>query len=450
MEQLDIMIGQWRDYLRDKGSFQEQDIEELESHLREEIDQLEKNGLEPDEAFLIAVKRIGNADALSREFSKVNTENLWKHLMIDIEDPRTRRRVIKELILIGILSFLAGTCAKIPEFFGYHLLDGNEVFYFKNISLFVLPLFAFYFVWKRHQWKKELVIFLPFLVFFCVVNFYPYQGEFSQTEILAGIHLPIVLWLTICVAYAGPEWRRSEKRMDFLRFSGETFLYTVLILCGGGVLVSLTLAIFRAIDIDISRFSQEYLMVYGGLAAPIVAAYLSEAKKSVVENLAPILARIFTPLFLVTMVVYILVVIVLKKSPYLERDFLIGFDVMLAIVLGLVVYVVSARKVSEKPNLFDYLTFALIIVSLVVDGIALSAIVFRLSSYGVSPNKVAALGENIVLLVNLVGLAWVYMRFFTGKANFSRIERWQTQYLPIYAIWASSVVVLLPIVFQFR
>jgi hypothetical protein len=62
---------------------------------------------------------------------------------------------------------------------------------------------------------------------------------------------------------------------------------------------------------------------------------------------------------------------------------------------------------------------------------------------------VAALGLNLVLLVNLAGAAWLSTRFLAGRVAFHRLERWQTSYLPVFAIWAATVVVVLPPLFAF-
>ena len=182
----------------------------------------------------------------------------------------------------------------------------------------------------------------------------------------------------------------------------------------------------------------------------MVAVYLVEAKKSVVENFAPILAKIFSPLFLITLFAFLIAMVVTGKSPYIERDFLIGFDLMLAAVLGLVVYVISARGVNDPPNLFDYMNLALIMMALIINFVALSAIVYRLSEYGVSPNKLAALGENVVLMVNLGGLAVLYPGFFRKKVEFNMLERWQTSYLYVYAVWMAIVAFAFPLFFRFH
>jgi len=88
--------------------------------------------------------------------------------------------------------------------------------------------------------------------------------------------------------------------------------------------------------------------------------------------------------------------------------------------------------------------------ALVVDAVALAAIAARISEFGFTPNRVAALGENIILLVNLVGTAWLYARFLRRRGAFDALERWQVAYLPVYSAWAALVVVLFPLIFGYR
>lgn len=104
----------------------------------------------------------------------------------------------------------------------------------------------------------------------------------------------------------------------------------------------------------------------------------------------------------------------------------------------------------DKTNIFDYLNAALILVAIIVDAVTLSAIVFRLSEYGISPNKLAAMGKNILLLVNLVGLLWLYIRYFIKKIEYEKLEIWQTGYLTVYAIWMAIVIFVFPIFFRFQ
>lgn len=450
MFDLETQIRSWSDHLRVRGNFSETDIRELENHLRDEVDDLRAAGLTVDEAFLISVKRLGNVDAIAREFAKVNTEKLWRQFLLDPFDPKTRTQNRREVVLVVLFTLLAGTLIKIPEFFGISLQDKvSELFYFKNLSLFILPFIAAFFLIKRQADSKTwLVIMGIFALAALIINIYPSFTP-HDTASLSSLHLPMFLWLVVGAAYIGKEWRKHTGRMDFIRFSGEAFIYGVMVMAGIVVLGGFISLIFESIEVDAGQFIENYYFIYGGCAAAMVAIYLVEAKKSVVENFAPILAKIFSPLFLIAMVCFLAVMVTTGKSPFLEREFLIAFDFMLAMILGLVLYVISSRDINQPADLFDYLNLILIIVALVIDGVALSAIVFRLSAFGITPNKAAALGENLVLLGNLAGLAWLYIRYFMRKHDFVKLEKWQTNYLYVYFGWTAIVAFVFPIIFRF-
>ena len=86
----------------------------------------------------------------------------------------------------------------------------------------------------------------------------------------------------------------------------------------------------------------------------------------------------------------------------------------------------------------------------VLDVMVLGVMVARIGDLGFTPNRVAALGLNLVLLANLAGAAWLTARFLAGRVAFQLLERWQTGYLPVFAVWAATVVAVLPPVFAFR
>jgi hypothetical protein len=132
-----------------------------------------------------------------------------------------------------------------------------------------------------------------------------------------------------------------------------------------------------------------------------------------------------------------------------QRDILIAFDLLLVVVLGLLLYSISARDPRAPPGAFDVLQVVLVISALSADVVALWAIAARISEFGFSPNRVAALGENAILLVNLAWSALLYVRFLRGRGSFAGLERWQTAYLPVYAVWAAIVVIVFPPLFGY-
>ncbi len=456
--QIETQVTQWRDWLRRRPAIRDADVEELEAHLRDVVAELRAGGLAGDEAFLVAVKRMGDLDAVSREFAREQSERLWKQLVVGTTaDGASKRRMLRETVVMIALALAAAAAIKLPELFGYPqigagegLFDNEAAPHFRNMSFFVLPFLAGYFAWKRRLSRAGCVrLAAAFLVGAIAINAYP-SAPPGDTLTLAALHLPIALWLAVGFAYTRGRWRAGSGRMDFVRFSGELFIYYVLMALGGGVLMGITGITFAAIGLDAERFVLQWLLPCGAMGAVIVGAWLVEAKQSVVENMAPVLTRLFTPLFAAVLLVFLGAMAWTGSGIGADREVLIAFDLLLATVLGLLLYAVSARDPEAPPGLFDALQFLLVVCALIVDALALAAIAGRISEFGVSPNKMAALGENLVLLVNLSWSAWLYGRFLTGRGRFSALVRWQTVYLPVYAAWAAFVVLAFPPWFGFR
>ncbi|MFG2056836.1 permease prefix domain 1-containing protein [Micromonospora sp. NPDC048930] len=446
---LEGQIAEWRAYMHRRQELHHTDAEELEDHLRSRITELTESGLRDDEAFLIAVKRMGSLDELSREFAREHSERLWKQLVLPGEpDAPTAARSRRQLAVMVLCAALAALAIKVPSWFGFDLSD-DGAFYARNISLFTLPALAAYFAWQRRVGPRVIGVLAALFVLGAVAaNAYPLADD-SQSIVLTAIHLPIALWLVVGVAYVGGDWRSDRRRMDFVRFTGEWLIYFALLGLGGGLLAAFTAGTFNAIGIDPEGFIQSWLVPCGAMAAVIVAAWLVEAKQSVIENMAPVLTRVFTPLFAATLLAFLVAVIWTNNGIDVERDVLILFDLLLVIVLGLLLYAISARDLTARPGLFDRLQLALVVSALIIDVLVLVAIAGRISEWGFSPNKTAALGENLVLLTNLAWSAWLFLGFLRRRMPFARLEHWQTRYIIVYAVWAWTVVLAFPLVFGF-
>jgi hypothetical protein len=424
-------------------------VAELEDHLREQVAVLADAGLDTDEAFLVAVKRMGDLDALSREFAREHSERLWKQLVVapsDTEEPRAAART--DAIVAWGLAVAAAVAIKVPALFGMQLEEDGE-FYARNLSFVVLPLLTGYFAWKRRLDTRTLPwLAAAFVAAAVFANVYPFDPD-SSTEALTALHLPIALWLVVGIAYAGGRWSQVAGRMDFIRFSGELFVYYVLIALGGGVLTAFMVVLFETIGIDAESFIESWLLPCGAVGAVLVASWLVEAKQSVIENMAPVLTRLFTPLFAAVLVTFLGALLWTGGGLDIERDTLIQFNLLLVVVLGLLLYSVSARDPGSPPGVFDVMQVVLVVGALVADAVALWAIGARISEFGFSPNRVAALGVNVMLLVNLGWSAVLYVRFLRGRGSLTGLERWQTDYLLVYAVWAAIVVIVFPPAFGY-
>lgn len=448
-DNIEEQISQWRSFLQHRQVIHSTDVAELEDHLREQITGLTKAGLAEDEAFLVAVKRIGNLDALSKEFAREHSDRLWKQLVLSSQDAsQPEKGNHKETVVAFGLAVLASALIKLPALFGLEI-DHNASFYARNVSFFVLPVLAAYFIWKRNGSRQTIMwTAAGFMLGALFANIYPFVSG-GSTEGLTSLHLPIALWFIVGMAYAGSRWHEVAGRMDFIRYTGELFIYYVLIALGGGVLTGFMFAIFKSIGFDLDPIVGTWIMPCGAAGAVIIGSWLVEAKQSVIENMAPVLTRLFTPLFAIVLVVFLTTIALTGHGVAFNRDILIAFDLLLVVVLGLLVYSISARPPHARPGAFDVMQVVLLISALLADAVALWAIASRISEFGFSPNRVAALGENIILLVNLAWSAVLYVRFLRGRAMFAQLERWQTQYLLVYAIWAAAVVILFPPLFGY-
>ena len=447
MDGVESQIAEWRAYVAQAQGVNGRDVDELEAHLRDQIVELDAAGLTADEAFLVGVKRMGDLDTLSREFAREHRGRLWKQLVLRGEDEPARPssgwfEALVFALAAGVAIQVARLAAQFP--------DEEPAWLLRNISLFVLPFLAGYFARRRQlDARRWLLTAAPFVLVALVVNLYPYRAG-SATELLVALHLPVVLWFAVAYPYMGAMIRSHERRMDYVRFTGEWVIYYVLIALGGGVLVLLTALILEPVGTDLPERVVEWVLPSGAAAAVIVAAWLVEAKQRVVENMAPVLTMLFTPLFAVMLTVAAATYAVSGVAGAFDRELLTVFDALLVVVLGLVLYAMTAREPSRPAELMDRVQLLAVASALVLDAMVLGAMVARIGDLGLTPNRAAALGLNLVLLVNLARAAWLSMRFLTGRIAFHRLERWQTAYLPIFALWAATVVAVLPPLFAFN
>lgn len=444
MDQLETRIAEWRAFVGRRPGVDEGDANELEAHLRDQITDLDAAGLTPDEAFLIAVRRMGRVDDLSREFAREHTGRLWKQLVLsDGDEERTASGLLDALVFAAVAA-VAVQAARLTAGFP----DETPAWLARNVSLFVLPVLAAFFARRRgigaRQWYVAGATVAAAAL---VVNVYPFEDG-GATEDVVALHLPLVLWFVVAYPYTGADVGSHERRMDFVRFTGEWLIYYALIALGGGVLMGLSAAILEPAGVDPERV-MEWVVPMGAAGAVMVAAWLVESKQQVVENMAPVLTAVFTPLFAAMLLVAAVLYTVAGPDGGFDRELVAVIDVLMVVVLGLVLYAMSARNPLEPADWMDRIQLAAVASSLVLDAIVLGAMSARIGDLGLTPNRVAALGLNVLLLVNLGGTAWLSARFLTGRTTFHRVERWQTSYLPAFAVWAAAVVAIVPIAFSF-
>lgn len=452
---LESRIAEWRSYVERGRAVEATDVDELESHLRDRVDELRAAGLDDDEAFLVAAKRMGAVDPISSEFARVHSTRLWKQLVLGGTSPRERGgRDLLATVLFALAAALVAQAA-------WRLaIETDGTWLLRNLAFVVLPLLAGSLLLRRGAGLRQWIpVAATFAVAAAIVNLFPYASAasgmtafaapMSASELIVAIHLPVALWFAVGAAYTGAGWRDPERRMDFVRFTGEFAIYLVLIVLGGGVLYALTSLVIMPLAPQAVGELSTWMLPSGGAAAFVVAAWLVQAKQSVVENLAPVLTAIFTPLFALMLVAASVAYVLTGAAADFDRELLAGFDVLLIVVLALVLFGISARDASRPAGLMDATRLVAILGALALDALVLGSMLARIGEYGLTPNRVAALGLNVLLVIALAGAAWWSIRFLAGRSPVLRLERWFTGYLPVLGLWAVAMVVVLPPVFGF-
>ncbi|GAB3569109.1 permease prefix domain 1-containing protein [Spelaeicoccus albus] len=441
----ETQIARWRGYVQRRQAISVDDVDELEDHLRHQIADLTSSGLDDEESFLVAIKRLGNMDAISREYAREHSDRLWKQLALvpETSGPAGSSAWREPAIVLGLAAG-AGLAVKA----GLTWMPGAGV-PARNCGLLVFPFLTAYFAWKRRFSARVVTaLLIAFVILAVAVNVYPFVPA-GSTELLVILHAPVVLWLLAGVGYVGGRWRSGGRRMDFVRFTGELAIYFVLLGLGGGILIGLTSAVLQLVGVDLEPVIGGWILPFAAPGAFIVAAWLVEAKQNVVENIAPVLTRVFTPLTIVMLLTLLAVLAASGGLIEVDRDLLILMDAILILVLALLLYSISARDSLSRAGFFDVMQLILVVLALAVDAVMLTAMLARIAEFGFSPNKIAALGVNLLLLVHLAGAARLSVGFVRNRRRFTALERWQTQYLPVYGVWAAAVVVAFPPLFGF-
>ncbi|MGZ9586595.1 DUF4153 domain-containing protein [Paenibacillus marinisediminis] len=347
----------------------------------------------------------------------------------------------KDFLLMGILAVLAGISTRIIM----HFVEQQAISPI-NLVFGVLPFMAAYFVYKNSANKNILYTLVALFLFSGIyMNMLPLENK--DSIILAYLHLPIFLWVLVGIAFTGNEYGISRTRLAYLKFNGEFCILYASMAISGMLLTVLTMRLFSFVGMDISQFYFENVVLFGAAALAIVAAYLVSSNLKLAKNIAPYIAKIFSPLVLITLLVYLITVIWVGKNPFLDRDFLLSFNGILLSVLAVTIFSITESGTDEKKSISDYINFGLIVLALIIDCVALSAIVFRLSSYGITPNRLAVLGVNILICANLIWIMFSYMRFLLNKTGLSTIQDAVTKYLPVYGLWAAFVTFIFPLIF---
>ena len=404
----------------------------------EELYRADKNGFE--RAF----------NEIYDEIAAFQLAEFWK-IRLDREATDTRLSNLQKTDIWRLIfsCILAAFLIKIPQIFGIEIKD--FIFYERNGGLIVLFGLSLYSILKKQNIKfnKIAVSISLFIISAIYINMLPHDKQ-SDSINLVYIHLPLMLWFLYGVIFIDFNLKDTLKRMDYIKYNGDLAILGAIILIAGGILTAVTFGLFSAIDLNIEEFYFDYVVVCGLVAVPIVATYIIKNYSLVTNKIAPIIANIFSPLVLITLVIYLIGIVVTGKDLYNDRDFLLVFNLMLLGVMAIIVFSVSETSNSKKQRFNELILFILSVVTLIVDMLALSAILYRVGEFGFTPNRVAVLGSNLLIFGNLVLIMIDLFKVNFKHKEIGQVEMRIANYLPIYMTWTIFMVFLLPFIFGMK
>lgn len=393
-----------------------------------------------------------NKTTFKREFSSLypslkgnKLADFW-HERLHYEHNEIQSGSRKDIVFILIICAIAGLIAKIPALFS---ID-EEFFYPRNIGFIIFPALSAYFAWKNKISRgKILVIIAAILTGLFFINSLP-NVKSSDTLTLSCIHLVLFLWSILGYSFVSGSGINNEKRLDYLKYNGDLIVMTTLILIAGGIMTGITIGLFSLIGLQIEQFYFDYFGIFGLASAPIIGTYLTQTNPQLVGKVSPIIARIFSPLVLFMLLIYLTAIIYLGKDPYQDREFLMIFNALLIGVMAIIFFSLSEANQSYKSRGEIWVLFLLSCVTIIINGVALSAILFRIAEWGITPNRAAVLGSNVLILVNLTMVAKQLYGAVFKKMNILEVGKTITYYLPVYVLWTIIVTFLFPLFFGIK
>jgi hypothetical protein len=381
------------------------------------------------------------------EIEKSDLSKFWKiRLEYDTLPAVIKNSNLMDLFLLITACFVAGFLIKIPDFFKVTMTQ--EIFYMRNAGIIVFFGLTFYIILTNKVFQPIRVV--PIVVAFLILTVYvnllpPVTNSYSIN--LVYFHLPLLMWSIFGLVYIDFNLSDKIKRIEFIRYNGDLAILIAIMVIAGGILTGITIGLFGAIGISIEKFYMENIVIVGAVSVPIVATYISKNYAVITNKIAPIIANIFSPLVLITAIIFLIALAISGKDLISDREFLLIFNIMLLGVMAVVVFSISGTSIIRKQRFNEMILFALSIITVIIDLIALSAIFYRLGTFGITPNRLAVLGSNILVLGNLI-----LITIDLYKVNFKNVQIKESEltiakYLPVYVIWVLIVIIGFPLIF---
>ena len=354
---------------------------------------------------------------------------------------------LKEITYVLISCLIVSIIMLIPWLFGLNPHENN--FYERNLALTALLGVTLYTaILKNINLIKTAAIVGFFIISAFYLNVLP-KTESSSTTLIY-LHLPILLWFIFGIVFSEFELKNNEKRIEFIKYNGDLAVLFGIFAIAGMILTAFTIGLFSAIGINVEKVYFELIVIPGVVSVPIICTYLINKFEYLSNKIVTIVANIFSPLILITLIIYLISIVAKGSNPFVNRDFLIIFNAMLIGVVALVIFSISERVNNSTNNYYTIIFTALSTIALLINVVALLAILYRITEYGITPNRLAVIGSNLLFFTHLILILTNLLKVIRKKQHLTIIEQVTAKFLPYYGLWLIFVVFILPLIFNFK
>ena len=322
-----------------------------------------------------------------------------------------------------------------------------EWFFPRFLPLTLFLALAVYFQLKEFHIKNSMYMGFCSALFYLYVSLLP-DIDISASAQMSTIHLLPIGFSLAAFSYLEQHIMSLKHRIRFIGMCGELFIISVLI--GLGFIVFTLFAIGMLDQLKIE--AEDWYMINFGLiamvSAPFVAGFVYDQFLEDKLAIASLLSKIFAPLFTILAFLYLIIMLIAGNTPFENREFLILFNAFLILVLAMVSFTIIDQKENESLGLTFKINLALLGISLFINILALSAVIYRWFEYGMSPNRFVVIGLNIIIFSHLTRIMMEHVKVLQKKSDVENAKSKVVDYLPVYTIWSLFVFFALPIIFQ--
>lgn len=350
----------------------------------------------------------------------------------------------REILLLLLLSAFSGCCWFLPVWFQLPV----DFFYEHYLSFILfLPIVLYYFYKKQLEYSKLLLPLGLFLLIFCLVFLLPLPLG-SATGQLRNLHIPFLLWSIAGYVFIRSQLKETEVTIHYLQHNGNWLIFSGLLGIAGVLFTALSILLFDMIGIQLINIYEKYFFRWVMGAFPLFSCYVILNNPSLVNRISPIIARIFAPVVLVTLFGFLVSLAFDPGKIFNSRELLIVFNLVLVAVMAIVLFSLTIRNEGGAADAGKKILALLSLLTCVANLLALSAILYRLASYGFTPNRSAVLGANLIMFAHLSGITYQLVKRIRNNHLMHAVENTIARWIPLYTLWAAIVVFAFPYIFN--